>query len=48
MAVNGELGRNHIQLFADIFTDLDEIQAALTTGTAKRLMDLFNTGQVIR
>jgi hypothetical protein len=47
MAMYRELGRNHIQLLTDILADLDEILTALTTSTALRFMEMFNTGQMI-
>ena len=48
MAVDKELGRIDIQLFADVLADFDQILAAMTAGAGCRLMAVFDTRQVVR
>jgi hypothetical protein len=43
-----EAGRFDIKLFADVFTDFDEILAALATGTRVWFMAVFNARQMFR
>ena len=47
MAMDEEAGRFDIKLFADVFTDLDEILAALATGAQIRFMAMFNAQQMV-
>jgi len=46
VTVYKESSRFYIQLLADIFTNLDQIFAALTAGTGFRLISMFDTGQM--
>ena len=48
MTMNREDGRGHIELFADVLTDLHQIFTASTTLAAFRLMPELNTRQMIR
>jgi hypothetical protein len=48
VAVHEEARRLDIELFADVFADLDQIMTALAAGTRIRLMAVFNPRQVIR
>jgi hypothetical protein len=43
-----ELGGFDIQLFADVFTDLDQLTAALAAGAGFRFVPVFDAGQMIR
>jgi hypothetical protein len=47
VAMDEEAGRLDIELFADVFTDLDEILAALTTGARFRFMAVFDARQML-
>jgi hypothetical protein len=46
--MNEEAGRFDVQLFGDIFADLDEIVAALTALTGVGLVPVFDTRQMVR
>jgi hypothetical protein len=45
VALNGKTCGLHIELFGDVFTDLDYVSTAYATGTGSRFMAVFNTGQ---
>ncbi len=45
--MNKEASWLDIELFADVFTDFDEILAALTTGARIRFMVMFNAWQMV-
>ena len=46
MTVDKELGGLDIELFGDVFADLDQVLAALTTLTGLRFVAVFNTRQM--
>ena len=48
MPLHKELRRDHIELFRNLFPDLDQLGSALLTGTRRRLMPLFDPRQPIR
>jgi hypothetical protein len=43
-----ELGGFDIQLFGDVFPDLDQILAALTTRTGSQVMKMVDARQMVR
>ena len=43
MAMDKETGRLNVELFADVFTDLDQIVATFATGARFRFVPMFNT-----
>jgi hypothetical protein len=48
MAVDEELGWFNVQLFGDVFANLDQFAATLPTGARFRFVPVFDTRQVIR
>jgi hypothetical protein len=44
VTMDEETGRLDVQLFADVFADLDEITATGTTGAGFWLVTMFNAG----
>lgn len=47
MTMHEKLGRLNIQLFGHIFTDFDQVFAALTTSAGFRLVAMFDARQMI-
>jgi len=45
MAMDKETGRLNVKLFADVFTDLDQIVATFATGAGFRFVPMFNARQ---
>jgi transposase InsO family protein len=48
MAMHEETRRLNVELFADIFTDLDQITTTLTAGAGIQIVTMFNPGQFRR
>ena len=48
MVMDKEAHWFHIELFADIFTDFDQVIATLTSGAGCWFMSVFNAGQFCR
>ena len=46
--MNEEAGRLDVELFADVFTDLDQTLAALAAGARFRFVTVFDAWQVVR
>jgi hypothetical protein len=47
VAVNKEPGGFDVELFADVFTDLDQVLAALPAGTGFRFVAVLDARQVL-
>jgi hypothetical protein len=47
MAMHDELGRDNIQLLADVFTDFHQSASALATGATLWLVMMIDSGQLL-
>jgi len=47
MAMHNELGRDNIQLLADVFTDFHQRPTALAASAAVRFMMVIDSGQML-